>query len=230
MTIMKHSLRSFAASLLATATLLLAVPSHIAFAQPACVNGVYMATDTSADAMDVDDDDDGLIEICTLTGLDAIRHNFAGTSYKATEEATGVRCGELSDTDCEGYELTRNLDFADTGESDHDAALTADGAGGGPGWVPIGNFGTGITCVFEGNGHVIENLYVKSSGYGGLFSSVSAGRGSQEFGLDGGGHERDWSSSCRGFGRREHGVGDQLLFNWGCENDWLLWRHRRAFR
>ena len=35
----------------------------------------------------IDDDNDGLIEVCTLEGLDAIRHVLDGTGYKSTSGA-----------------------------------------------------------------------------------------------------------------------------------------------
>ena len=66
-----------------------------AFAQPACDPGFADDGDSIAAAMDVDDDNDGLIEICNLNGLNHIRYNFAGTGYKessgATENTTGAR-------------------------------------------------------------------------------------------------------------------------------------------
>ena len=151
-----------------------------AFAQPACVNGVYMAADTSAAAMDVDDDDDGLIEICNLDGLDHIRHNLAGTSYKASADAEEVKCGASSDTDCTGYELVKDLDFA--------GSKWGSGGSIAAGWPPIGGSTNGLTGAFEGSGHVIKNLYVHVSTFGkwaGLFARISPGGEVRNLGVEG---------------------------------------------
>ena len=64
-----------------------------AFAQPACDPGFVDDGDSIAAATDVDDDNDGLIEICNLNGLDHVRHNLAGTSYKDSATATGNTTG-----------------------------------------------------------------------------------------------------------------------------------------
>ena len=79
--------------------------------------------DGHMDGVDIDDDNDGLIEIYSLLMLHNIRYNLAGTSYDdnvnsestigAPNEATD-NCMTDSNTDgfflC-GYELARNLDF-----------------------------------------------------------------------------------------------------------------------
>ncbi len=83
--------------------------------------------DNVADVEDVDDDNDGLIEIASLAELDNVRHNLAGTSYD--DEADDTGSGDTGDTtgaptaataNCSaatngvylcGYELTTNLDF-----------------------------------------------------------------------------------------------------------------------
>ena len=61
---------------------------------------------------DVDDDNDGLIEIHTLEDLNNIRYNLAGTSYKASASDPGNTDGAPS-AGLKGYELARNLDFDD---------------------------------------------------------------------------------------------------------------------
>ena len=68
---------------------------------------------------DVDDDDDGLIEINFLEDLDYVRYDLDGSHYDSDgsgEETTvnesdgsNMGCGGGS---CNGYELMRNLDFA----------------------------------------------------------------------------------------------------------------------
>ena len=156
-----------------------------AFAQPVC----YDATLTDADAItmakaDVDDDNDGLIEICNLDGLNHVRHNLAGTSYKDSSGATGVQCGTSSDTDCDGYELVKDLDFEDV-DGGHDATWT-EGAGG-AGWPPIGTDFNGFTGAFGGSGHVIKNLYIHVSTFGegaGLFARISTGGEVRNLGVE----------------------------------------------
>ncbi len=51
---------------------------------------------------DVDDDNDGLIEIHTLEMLDSMRHNLAGTSYKTSATAAPLIAGapESATADC----------------------------------------------------------------------------------------------------------------------------------
>ena len=60
--------------------------------------------------IEADLDSNGLIEIYSLTDLHNMRHNLAGTSYKASAASVGDTSGCPS-TGCIGYELTRNLDF-----------------------------------------------------------------------------------------------------------------------
>ena len=142
-----------------------------AFAQPACDPGFADDGDSIAAATDVDDDNDGLIEICDLNGLDHVRHNLAGTGYKdwayATENTTGCATGG-----CRGYELTEDLDFTDSGATGYNVVWTADDPAGGDGWAPIhgSSLDDGLNCVFEGNGREIRNLYINVSfSYNGLF-------------------------------------------------------------
>ena len=58
-----------------------------------------------------DSDGDGLIDIDTLEELNNIRYNLEGTSYKVSAGGSGNSEG-CPATGCDGYELTRNLDFA----------------------------------------------------------------------------------------------------------------------
>ena len=148
---------------------------------------------------DVDADDNGLIEIWDLDMLNNIRYNLAGTSYKTSSEAsgnvTGARTTEHSNCDdndgtttrvlC-GYELRQNLDFAiaehyDSGSTNMpvwtptggnpDAAMN----GGFPGFGAETGDSGGFTGIFEGNGHTINNLYIRANGRVGLFRLVSSG-------------------------------------------------------
>ena len=121
---------------------------------------------------DIDQDDDGLIEISTLEELDAIRNNLAGTSYKTDEEEITAGCPEDG---CKGYELEKDLDF-------QDAASYRDGnvneewtMSGRRGWQPIGNRSNSFSSTFKGNGYTISNLMInrKQGDYIGLFAMIN---------------------------------------------------------
>ena len=119
--------------------------------------------------MDIDKDDDGLIEICDLEGLFEIRNNLTG---RGTMEQGCPTEG------CEGFELTRDLDFTDddsyrttaniviyTTNFDDEADL---------GWEPIGTFGNPFAATFEGNRYTIYHLMVnRSTNEIGLFGRAS---------------------------------------------------------
>ena len=111
---------------------------------------------------DYDLDDDGLIEINDLADLDAIRNNLNGTALYS--ENTGCPMGG-----CNGFELTADLDFDKNADGVVD--ITDGYWNGGKGWSPIGSTSTPFTSIFEGNGHVINNLLIirHSSTYVGLF-------------------------------------------------------------
>ena len=131
-----------------------------------------------ADEPIVDGDNDGLIEINTLDDLYNIRYNLAGTSYKDTPSPAiviGATNGCPLDINCRGYELTRDLDFADPNSyadgtvnsmwrpnSSNPDDATNDG------WPPF----YGFTATFEGNGFAIRNLYIRNRGNSGLFGIV----------------------------------------------------------
>ena len=104
--------------------------------------------------------------------------------------AVGIACPTSSvdadDNDCEGYELLNDLDF----DTDDDGSTHTNGAGdqgddyynGGSGWSPIGPTNTQISAhshfraKFDGNGHIIDNLFVNPSNrllWVGLFSGLS---------------------------------------------------------
>lgn len=112
--------------------------------------------------IDYDIDDDGLIEINDLQDLNEIRNHLNGTALYG--ESTG--CPEDG---CAGFELTTDLDF-DTNQDglmDENDTYWNEGLG----WAPIGNGDTRFTTVFDGNGHVIRNLFInrRASSYVGLF-------------------------------------------------------------
>ena len=150
--------------------------------------------DTEPDRTDIDDDNDGLIEVATASELNNMRHNLAGTSYKSSGSAddnfTGapnVATGEdapasvaghcdtptprmiessMRDTYLCGYELVADIDF-----------FGADGAMGGDDDIDLndntkGNFdpitgaseSDGFTARLHGNGHTISNLNIDITG------------------------------------------------------------------
>ena len=93
----------------------------------------------------VDADGDGLIEIDTLEALNNIRHNMAGTSYRIAAGNPG-NTGGCPNSGCYGYELTRNLDFAEAASYAADAVNTDwrpnnddPSMATNPGWEPIGS-------------------------------------------------------------------------------------------
>ena len=135
-------------------------------------------SDSAGDACDVDDDNDGLIEIDSADDLNKIRNNLAGTGLSDTLGNTGDKTGcptssnRSTDADgntittCIGYELT-----ADISLKDYDN------------WDPIGRCISQNNCpesfsgTFDGNGHSISGLQISLSAdaYGvGLFGAVTA--------------------------------------------------------
>ena len=150
--------------------------------------------DGVADADDIDDDNDGLIEVHNLDMFDHIRHNLAGTSYKTGSSVAHNRNGapKAETANCTtatagvylcGYELTKDLDFAIAGSYAGDSVNDN--------WRPLDSSGNvavakdavnagfdGITDfagIFDGNGHSISNLYSKGGSRDtdvGLFKSI----------------------------------------------------------
>ena len=112
---------------------------------------------------DVDIDNDGLIEIDNIEGLNAIRYQPDGTGYRQEVTAPKITTGCPS-TGCKGYELTRNLSFAE--DSD---------------WSPIVIF----SGIFEGNGYTISNLTISKPNAIklGLFGSTVFGSKINNIGL-----------------------------------------------
>ncbi len=123
---------------------------------------------------DIDDDDDGLIDIYYLEDLDAVRHQTDGSGYGTTDITRGCRLVGGNET-CMGYELRRDLDFASTPSyvnvAMNRAAWTVDNfaTAGDSGWQPIGSVANNncsdassdcFAGVFEGNGFSISNLQI----------------------------------------------------------------------
>ena len=142
---------------------------------------IEIASLTSCGTADIDQDDDGLIEICNLEGLNAIRHQLDGSGYKVSAAATKITAGCAEDG-CKGYELDEDLDF----DSDASYSSTPNKViwTTGSGWEPIGYYEASnrtnnkpFTATFEGNNHIISNLMVDRSNTNnvGLFGFIERG-------------------------------------------------------
>ena len=128
---------------------------------------------------DYDTDGDRLIEIQTLAQLDAMRHNLYGQSVP-DDDAFELAFPDSIDhwgcgfEGCSGYELEADLDFDTDGNGDAGVGDTY--WNGGAGWAPIGipeflSFGA-FNTTFDGNGHVIANLFVRGEDFAGLFGAL----------------------------------------------------------
>lgn len=117
---------------------------------------------------DYDLDDDGLIEVSSLSQLDAIRYDLDGdgatdsqsdgSAYAAAflDATPGMGCPMAG---CTGYELIADLDFDTNGNGQTDArdAYWNEGAG----WMPIAYvYPSNFTATFDGNDHTIANLHI----------------------------------------------------------------------
>ena len=144
----------------------------------------FAVTVTAAAATDYDDDD-GLIDIRTLSQLDAVRYDRYGRGRPAAagEEAYArafpnaagdMGCGARA---CAGYELRTDLNFDtdDSGSVDAGDAFWNDGAG----WAPIEDF----AALFDGNRHTIAHLFVDRDGDAGLFRRIAHAGVVQRLGL-----------------------------------------------
>ena len=135
---------------------------------------------------DYDNDGDNLIDIWNLAQLNAVRWDLDGQGDKDSEStanwtkyqaafpnaASGMGCAAT----CTGYELRASLDFDTDGDGKTHTGDTGDAGdtynNGGAGWFPIGG---AYTATFQGNGHTIDNLFIKKSGRSGLFDTVTGG-------------------------------------------------------
>jgi len=117
-----------------------------------------------------DSDHNGLIEIEDLQDLNEIRNN---TSAEHPAEIQGTHLyganGGCPASGCNGYELTRNLNF-DTNSNglfDEGDQFWNEGKG----FEPIGNFNLKFATEFHGQGHALLNLTINRPGeyFTGLF-------------------------------------------------------------
>ena len=127
-----------------------------------------------------DTDGDRLIEVATWQQLHAVRFDLDGDgsvddSANSDDYAIGYPVGSnerVCDRNCNGYELSRSLDFNNA--DDYDAA----------GWIPIRDF----NATLEGNGYTISNLYLdvnlqSNQDNAGLFGSVGGSAVIKNIGL-----------------------------------------------
>ena len=130
-----------------------------------------------------DTDGDGLIETSSLEQLNAVRYDLDGDGhstrreYSAAFPTTGSE--SVCNGGCNGYELTRSLDFEDPGSYAANAVNPRWVTG--AGWLPIGiNEHQPFVATFNGNSHVIANLYIhRTTAHGspwssGLFSVIGS--------------------------------------------------------
>ena len=135
--------------------------------------------DGTPDIDDVDDDNDGLMEIHYVDVLDHVRHNLEGTSYKSSAAATAITIGAPTSmtTNCStpsggvylcGYELSRDLDFTEATSYKSYAVTSAwfysSTNAGFPGLGATTGTTGGFNAIFEGNGHSINNFYMRNTG------------------------------------------------------------------
>ncbi len=138
------------------------VQSALAQTEPMFIGDSWSEFSPNAEAVcadaDIDNDNDGLIEMCYLEDLFNMRYQITGTGYStnnspATQpDTTGCRADG-----CNGYELVRDLDFQD-GDSYRNGMVNEDWTTGG-GWSNMGDF----LSILEGNGHSISNLFQNRS-------------------------------------------------------------------
>ena len=128
-------------------------------------------------AVDYDADDDGLVEIATLSQLDAVRHDLDGDGAASAAGAAAYASafpGAVSGMGCPapgcgGYELAADLDLDTNGNGVADAGDGWWNAG--SGWVPIGSSAAPFTSAFAGNGRTVSHLFANrgAGDYVGLF-------------------------------------------------------------
>ena len=95
--------------------LLAVLGSQIVSAQalPPCTESLNLTDDDNVpQAMDIDKNNNGLIEICDLEGLYEMRYALDGSGYRPDATATTNTTG-CPTRGCTGFELTKSLNFTD---------------------------------------------------------------------------------------------------------------------
>ena len=142
----------------------------------------------SNEPTDYDVDNNRLIEIATLSQLDAIRHDLNGIGASEhpdylsafPDAIAGMGCPSAG---CVGYELTTDLDLDTDGDSQ--AGAGDDYWNDGAGWVPIGTKQQPFDADFHGNGHTISNLHInRQHQHVGLFGYIGPAGAIQQVGLE----------------------------------------------
>ena len=121
--------------------------------------------DLILDGADMDDNNNSLIEIRTLDDLARMRVDLDGngTADRTIAGITAVGNTGCPAAGCNGYELTRSLNFSDpdsyANRSKMDVWTSSSG------WQPIGSCSSDDTCtpytaVFDGRDHTIANLFI----------------------------------------------------------------------
>ncbi len=133
--------------------------------------------DSVGDNADIDDDNDGLIELNNLAGLNEIRNNLDGSAIYNVSSGCPIN-------GCIGFELTRDLNF----DSNNDNQINEfdEYWNNGEGWLSIGDSSNPFSAVFEGNQFEIRNLFINrpNTSDTGLFGAINNAH-IRNVGLDG---------------------------------------------
>ena len=122
---------------------------------------------------DIDDDNDGLIEIRTPEELNNIRYNLGGTSYKTSNSAVGITTGCGGQTTgmntCHGYELVNDITLTSKWKPIAGMLVPSltnwiDCTEAGASWesYPYNQCRTSFTGNFNGNGKTINGLTINT--------------------------------------------------------------------
>ena len=139
---------------------------------------------------DIDDDDDGLIEICDIEGLHAMRYELDGSGYNTSHSTQTKITAGCPTSGCIGYELMQDLDFNEPAhyrESANQAIWTVSDYEDNEdkGWLPIGDFANPFAATFNANRNTISNLQINRANrdYAGLFGHIAENARLDEVGL-----------------------------------------------
>ena len=143
--------------------------------------------DEFGDACDVDDNNNGLIEIHTLDDLVRLRDDLDGDGMDdgRFDEIISVGSAGCPSSGCLGYELNRSLNFSLAGSYENNSGNLAVWTNrSGSGWEPIGfcserNVCTAYSGVFDGRGYTLADLFVsapRDANGVGLFAAFNGGR------------------------------------------------------